>query len=298
MSERRLHGRGGQGTVMAAQMLAGAFVEGGKYASVFPTYGIERRGSAVLAFARFSDEPIREKTRVYYPEYLLVLDPSLLSKSDIYNGFIGGGTIICCGTEKDVETIRRFPVRPSRIAVVDGIRITVELTGTNITNVVMLGAFARATGLVPLEYLRTSVKEAFHGRILEKNLEALQRGYNETKVFDFEAERSDVRQEMVFEKEKYACEAPPETAYEAAWTLTNDRYLIIRTGEWRFKRPVVDRDGCKKCGWCQIYCPTHCIHQGEAGYYLPDLEYCKGCGICANECPAMAIQMKLEEDCK
>ena len=118
MAEMRLHGRGGQGTVMAAEMLANAFVLEGKYASVFPSFGIERRGSAVMAFTRFSDKPVREKTRVYKPEILMVLDPSLLEKPEIYSGFVQGGTIVATG--KDPQAILAHGVRPSTIILVDG----------------------------------------------------------------------------------------------------------------------------------------------------------------------------------
>lgn len=293
MGEIRMHGRGGQGTVMAAEMLANAFVLEEKYASVFPSFGIERRGSVVAAFARFSDSEIREKTRVYEPEYLMVLEPSLLSKEEIYKGFLNNGTIVTCG--KDVDKILEMGAKPSRVGLVDGIKIALEETGTNITNVIMLGAFAKATGLVKLESVRNAVEHTFSGRLLEKNLVALQRGYDETEVSTYEKKEGTVQEKSLFEIQKTSCTAPPETPYEAAWSCCDDRYTTINTGEWRFEMPVLDRDACRQCGWCEVYCPVGCIKKNEAGYYVPDLKYCKGCGICANECPANAIKMVIEE---
>ncbi len=293
MGEIRMHGRGGQGTVMAAEMLANAFVLEGKYASVFPSFGIERSGSMVEAYARFSDSEIREKTRVYDPEYLIVLEPSLLSKNVIYKGFLANGTIITCG--RDVNQIVEAGAKPARVGLVDGIKIALEETGTNITNVIMLGAFAKATGLVSLESIRNAVEHTFSGKLLQKNLIALQRGYDETEVVTLEQHETKAIEKHLFEEHKTACAAPPATPYEAAWSCCDDRYATISTGEWRFEMPVLDRDACRKCGWCAVYCPIGCIRQNEAGYYVPDFKYCKGCGVCANECPADAIKMVIEE---
>lgn len=293
MAEMRLHGRGGQGTVMAAEMLANAFVLEGKYASVFPSFGIERRGSAVMAFTRFGDTPVREKTRVYKPEILMVLDPSLLEKDDIYKGFVKGGVIVAAG--KDPEVILSKGVRPSAIAMVDGMGIALQETGTNITNVIMLGAFSRATGIVSLEHVKSAVEETFSGKLLAKNLVGLQRGHDETVLHSFDVERADDQETFVFETPKTSCNEPDPLHYESSWSDCTDKFGVINTGEWRFKRPIVDKNGCKQCGICALYCPVGCIHEQPNGYFLQDYAYCKGCGICANECPAHAITMHVEE---
>ncbi len=69
-----------------------------------------------------------------------------------------------------------------------------------------------------------------------------------------------------------------------------------KTGDWRTKRPVFDKEKCSKCGMCFLFCPEGCIKQTEEGYFMPDLEYCKGCGICAEECPRKAILMEEEKE--
>lgn len=294
MAEIRLHGRGGQGTVMAAEMLANAFVLEGNYASVFPSFGIERRGSAVMAFVRFGDMPVREKTRVYTPEILLVLDPSLLEKKDVYNGFVKGGLIVSAG--KDPRQILNMGVEPSVIALVDGMGIALEETGTNITNVIMLGAFAKATGLVSLEHVKEAVTESFSGKLLAKNLVGLQRGFDETAIHKYDVARSDAADTYVFEQHITSCKEPATLIYESSWSDCTEKLSTIKTGEWRFKRPIVDKDSCKQCGICAMYCPTGCIHEKENHYFLQDLTYCKGCGVCANECPAHSIAMHFEEE--
>ncbi|MDR3361780.1 MAG: 2-oxoacid:acceptor oxidoreductase family protein [Desulfovibrio sp.] len=293
MGEIRLHGRGGQGTVMAAEMLANAYVLEGKYASVFPSFGIERRGSAVSAFVRFSDAPIREKTRVYKPETLLVLDPSLLEKKDVYDGFVKGGTIISAG--KHPEQILDMGVEPLLIALIDGMGIALEETGTNITNVIMLGAFAKATGLISLKHAKKAVEKSFSGKLLAKNLVSLTRGYNELTLHKYDVKRSDDAEVFVFEQKKTACKEPATLKFESSWSDCTEKVAVIKTGEWRFKRPIVDKDSCKQCGICAMYCPIGCISVQENNYFLPDYTYCKGCGVCANECPAHTITMHFEE---
>ena len=72
-------------------------------------------------------------------------------------------------------------------------------------------------------------------------------------------------------------------------------YIVLKTGEWRAERPVVDRDRCVKCATCWVYCPTQCIVEKDGGFEA-DLEICKGCGICAEECPHHAIRMVEEQE--
>ena len=141
MSEIRLHGRGGQGVVVAAEVMSNAMMKQGKYCSVFPSFGIERRGTAVIAFARVADAPVREKSKCYHPDILMVFDPSLLSKPETYEGFRNGGTIVACGT--DVNEVLASGVKPGRIVMVDGLKIAFETIKKNITNMIMLGTFAK-----------------------------------------------------------------------------------------------------------------------------------------------------------
>lgn len=293
MSEIRLHGRGGQGTVLAAEMLANAFVLGGYYASVFPSYGIERRGSAVMAFARYSKSPIREKTRVYEPEILLILDPALAEKDNIYEGFKPGGTIVA--STKCLEHILSKDVKPGLIGIVDAKAIALEDIGRDIPNTIMLGAFAKTTGLVKLEDLKWAVEHNFTGKILEKNIRALEHGYNDTQVSLFNVELKEDNKVTTFETEKTSCKVPTSFDFESAWIDSDKGYATIKTGEWRIVRPIYNKDKCIKCGMCAVYCPTGCVKETD-NVYTPDYEYCKGCGICANECPAHAIKMNKEEE--
>lgn len=293
MGEIRLHGRGGQGTVIAAEMLANAFVLGGKYASVFPSFGVERRGSAVMAFARFGEMPIREHTRVYRPDILLMLDQSLTENPSNYDGFRHGGIIVA--NTKNEENIANLKLNQKVLAIVDGTKIALEETGTAVTNTCMLGAFARATGLVQLENIKKALALYFKGDILTKNLRALERGYVELKVINFAPQQAvPVAKGSVGDKVSIA---PPKDSnpFPAAWSDVDKKMITVQTGEWRFRRPDLHKAACRLCGWCSIYCPAGCMKLGNDGYYHPDLSYCKGCGVCANECPAQALKMNAEE---
>jgi pyruvate ferredoxin oxidoreductase gamma subunit len=294
MGEIRLHGRGGQGTVIAAEMLANAFVHGGKYASVFPSFGVERRGSAVMAFARFGDKPIRERTRVYRPDILLILDQSLTDNATCYAGFKSGGMIIA--NTKHEQSIVDLNMNQQVLATVDGVNIALEETGTAITNTCMLGAFARTTGLVGLDSLKEALGLYFSGELLAKNIRSLERGYNEVKITRFEQQTGEKAGGTPAAETACTIKNPEMTSrFEAAWADVSKKMLTVRTGDWRYKRPETDKTACRLCGWCCVYCFTGCMKLGEDGYYHPDLEYCKGCGVCANECPAQAIRMIPEE---
>src|ERR1700681_3567280 len=94
MKELRFHGRGGQGAVLAAKMVASAAAIEGKCVASFPMYGFERRGMPVIAFTRFDDDPIREKSQIYTPDCLMVIDPTLLKLPSLFEGLKPGGVLI------------------------------------------------------------------------------------------------------------------------------------------------------------------------------------------------------------
>ncbi|MBW1982694.1 MAG: pyruvate ferredoxin oxidoreductase subunit gamma [Deltaproteobacteria bacterium] len=180
MIEIRFHGRGGQGAVTSAELTALAAIEDGKHAQAFPSFGPERRGAPVMAFVRVSDETIRSREKIYEPDIVVVLDPSLLTIVDVAAGLKQEG-IVVLNTTKSAAEIREASGITARLALVDATRIAVESMGIPITNTTMLGAMLKATGLMPVEALEGPLKERF-GRIAAKNLVALQRAFEETVV--------------------------------------------------------------------------------------------------------------------
>ena len=185
MYEIRIHGRGGQGAVSAATMLAAAMLEQGKYAVAIPAFGFERRGAPVVSFVRCSDKEIRQMTNIYAPDCLICVDPTLTRSVDIFAGLKPGGTLVQATHHPIEETTLSDNV--ARVGLCNAVGIALEIFKRPITNTIMLGAFARATGIVSLEALQRSLEDSdFRDAGLKQNLVALERGYNETIVHAIE----------------------------------------------------------------------------------------------------------------
>ena len=178
MIEVRFNGRGGQGAVTSAEMVALAAIEEGRFAQGFPSFGPERRGAPVVTFARVDEKPIRLRSKIYQPDVAVVLDPSLLKILDPTQGLKPDGLLII-NTNKPIEELRSQFGFKVRIATVDGDLIAREELGLPITNTTMLGALVRGTGIVKLDSLISPLKHRF-GRGAERNLKALRRAYSET----------------------------------------------------------------------------------------------------------------------
>lgn len=182
MHEIRIHGRGGQGTVLAAEILAKALVAEGKHAVAIPSFGFERRGAPVSACLRVDERDIRAMTNIYHPDTLLCIDPTVGRAVNIFDGMAAHGTLVQA-SKRPVDELG-VPEAVETVAVCDAVGIALELFKRPITNSVMLGAFARATGLVSLESLRKGIEAAdFRDAGLAQNLAAVERGYTETKVY-------------------------------------------------------------------------------------------------------------------
>jgi len=179
MIEIRFHGRGGQGAVTSAELLALAAIGEGKYAQAFPSFGPERRGAPVLAFCRISDEKIRIRANIDEPDIVVVLDASLLTVVNVASGLKPNGIVVT--TSKDsAKKVKELLGIKNVVAVVDAVRIASEVLGLPITNTTMLGSLVRASGgLVKKESFVHPFKERF-GRIAEKNISAFNRAYQDT----------------------------------------------------------------------------------------------------------------------
>lgn len=176
MKEIRLHGRGGQGVVKASQIVVRAAVAGGKNGQFIPFFGVERKGSPVFGYLRISEEPIRRKMQVYEPEILVIMDDSLVGLPATYAGLKDGGIVVINST-KSMEELG-IPDNAKEVAIVDASGIAEELIGRNIPNTSMLGAFAKASGLVDKDALFAEIEKAF-GAV---NRQAAERAYQETIV--------------------------------------------------------------------------------------------------------------------
>jgi pyruvate ferredoxin oxidoreductase gamma subunit len=182
MIEVRLHGRGGQGAVTSAELMALAAISEGKYAQAFPSFGPERRGAPVLAFIRVSEEPIKLRCDIREPDVVVVLDPALIEAASVTSGLKKDGIIII-NTVKSVPEIKKEFGIKAKTAVVDATKIAREVLGLPITNTTMLGALVKTTGIIDIESLTDPLKHRF-GRIAEKNIQVCQRAFQETIMED------------------------------------------------------------------------------------------------------------------
>ena len=179
MIEVRIHGRGGQGAVTSAELLALTAIEEGKYAQAFPSFGPERRGAPVMAFLRVDDKPIRTREKVYEPDVVVVLDPTVLAIAKVDEGLKDDG-ILVLNTNWDEEKLRKEYGYKQKISCVDASHIALEVLGLPITNTVMLGALVKATGIVDPESIKEPLQKRF-GPIAPKNIKAFERAYTEAK---------------------------------------------------------------------------------------------------------------------
>ena len=181
MIEIRIHGRGGQGAVIASKVLAAAVFKEGKYVQSFPAFGVERRGAPVMAFTRIDDQPVRIRCQIYEPDHIVVLDPTLLESVDVTAGLKEGGWILINSDQRPATF--DLPAK-YRVATIDANSIAIKYKlgpkSAPIVNTAILGAFARATGTVSLETLAEAVREAVPLKP-EENVAATREAYLEVR---------------------------------------------------------------------------------------------------------------------
>ena len=181
MIEVRFHGRGGQGAVTSAEIIAQAAINEGLYAQAFPNFGPERRGAPVLSFLRVSDKPIRIRSKVYEPDVIVILDPTLLLSVSPTGGLKKGAFVVINSHKSGDELRALFP--GFKVASVDASRIAREEMGVPITNTTMLGSLVKATAIVDIKALDKPIRDRF-GLIAQKNISAYTRAFNETVVME------------------------------------------------------------------------------------------------------------------
>lgn len=181
MYEVRLHGRGGQGAVMAAGMLAAGLVAEDKFAVAIPSFGFERRGAPVVAFLRTDPGEIRRMTNITCPDCVICIDPTVSRSVNIFSGMKTGGALVLTAAKplSDLD----IPDIVETVGLIDAVRLATEIFRRPITNTLMLGAFARTTGIVSLDSLKRALSESeMRDAGLDQNLAALDLGYNEVRV--------------------------------------------------------------------------------------------------------------------
>jgi len=175
VKEIRIHARAGQGAITTALLLALACFEEGKEALAFPHFGAERMGAPLNAFVRISDSPIRDRSQIRHPDYVLVLDPTLLRGFNVVEGLKETGAAII-NTHRSPEELKLDT--SARVVTVPASRVAQEILGrADRVNTAILGAFAAVTGEVGLESLQKAARERFPGEMGERNARAMQATY-------------------------------------------------------------------------------------------------------------------------
>ena len=185
MIEIRWHGRGGQGAKTASLLLADAAFNTGKYIQGFPEYGPERMGAPITAYNRISDTPIRIHSNVYEPDYVVVVDDSLLESVDVTKGLKENGSILI-NTEKGIDSIRSvLNGYNGEIYTINASKISMECLNANFPNTSLLAAVVKITNLMTKEEFLKSMEDAFKHKfirkpeVIEPNMKAITRAYDE-----------------------------------------------------------------------------------------------------------------------
>ena len=176
MYQIRIHGRGGQGVVTAAELIAIAAFEDGKYSQAFPSFGVERTGAPVESFARIDDRPIRTREQVYNPDILIIQDASLIGTVDMTSD-CDDDTWIILNTAQEKKKLD-LPIPSKKLRTVDASGIALDIIGKNVANTTILGAFAKATELISIEGLEKAIKQKFEEKgkdIVNKNIKAVKK---------------------------------------------------------------------------------------------------------------------------
>ncbi|MEA1959484.1 MAG: 2-oxoacid:acceptor oxidoreductase family protein [Chloroflexota bacterium] len=183
--EIRWHGRGGQGAVTASEILAEAALEEGKYFQAFPDYGPERMGAPVRAYTRVSISPIRQHCQITHPDAVVVLDPTLIGVVDFTEGLRDGGAVVINTTESPSSLKKRLKFKGGKLFTIDATRIAMDTIGRNIPNTPLIGAVLKVMGGLSKESVLDGLKKKMGSKVSAKlvqaNVEAFERAYNEVK---------------------------------------------------------------------------------------------------------------------
>ena len=181
MFEVRIHGRGGQGVVTAAELLSLAAFREGRYAQAVPSFGSERTGAPLVAFCRIDDHRIRSHEPVQTPDAVVVQDPTLLHSVDVTRGMAPRAYLLVNSARSADELgIGRVvaTLDPRHVAIVPATEIAREATGRPVPNAVLLGAFAALTGVVSIDSVVAAIDERFAGNVATGNIAGARTAYD------------------------------------------------------------------------------------------------------------------------
>ncbi len=188
MVEIRWHGRGGQGAKMACLLLADVAALQGKFVQGFPEYGPERMGAPITAYNRISEQRCTIHSNIYYPDYVVVVDETLLDSVDVTGGLKEGGAVIINTPSSPQEVRPRLRGWSGKVCTIDARRISEEFLGTNHPNTPMLAAAVKVSGVLEPDGFLTQIEESFQHKfaakpqLIEGNMATLKKSMEEVQV--------------------------------------------------------------------------------------------------------------------
>ena len=178
MKEIRIHARAGQGAITTAALLGFSYFNEGKYAYAFPNFGAARMGAPMNAFVRVNSQPVRLRSQIYEPDYVIIVDPTLLRGYNCFSGLKEDGVVIING--KDDLVLPKLKAK-QKVFLVPANEIALKNIGRPLGNTTLIGAFAAVTGELKLDNLVAVIKERFSGKAQEGNIAAAKEGFQYVK---------------------------------------------------------------------------------------------------------------------
>ena len=285
----RFHARGGQGGVTAAQLVVYAYDGPAK---CFPKFGAERMGSPTEAYAKVSQDPeaIRSNEEVYAPQYVCVLDDTIIKDICVTNGLPAGGWLIV-NTVKDLETLKKFTGRTDiNYALIDATGLAIKTLGRPITNTAILGALSKISKLFTLEDLEKAITFQFRGNLVKKNIELVKSVYDSVVIYPVDIPfdpKTLEKPEWNHLELNYP--GTKDHSIGAVW-YTQGASLKVNTGSWGVYEIFFDPKYCIQCQNCYFACPDMAIKReeqpnGDWNIVGTDNDHCKGCLLCVEVCP-------------
>ena len=293
----RFHGRGGEGVKLASRIVSRALFLGGLNVQDSPLYGAERRGSPVVAFARFGEDPIHERGYIEQPDLVVLLDPSLLDhpEASVLAGLNETSLLLINSAQTAVE-VKGHHYTAAQVVTQNVTSVALEVLGHPLLSAPIAGFAVKTAQLAPWRQLAEAVQIELSAvglgpDLIERNLRATQRLYDAAPAVGLSAPR---RPEPRPGHSLFTI--PRLSPARAAPVIEAEATSRLRTtAGWRVFRPVLDRQLCTRCFLCFALCPEGAIQLDAQNYPVIDYDHCKGCLVCMTECPPHAIS-ELRED--
>ena len=289
----RFHGRGGHGTKTASRIAGTAAFLAGYHVQDSPVYGAERRGAAVTAYTRISEEPILERGAIAHPDLIVLADETLLEDSaagvlagqEFASGFFVNST-------NGQTLLEKYQIKP-HLESFDVTGRTLETLGhASALSAGLAAAAARLTGQVSRSQLVAALTEEFEQLHLDEDL--INRNRQVAVAVFASLPAIEIHRQEARVAEALANVAYHDPLHGTPSIIEPGTAVARHTGSWRVQRPVIDRDVCSRCGLCAVRCPDGVIALDQEGYPVIDYDHCKGCMICRHECPVLGIREERE----